>query len=171
MFCQVSSHRYDINTENRKLWTYRNMQPVCTAELTEEFTCICQGQDNRPPGLLVPIHADLADAYGYRRPRSAVISGSSGWFMCPSMHPHDDVMTWKRFQHYWPFVRVIYPAAGGFPSQLASNAELVLPLRLAWTCCWANSQVCDLRRHDPRCKNHVRRRFGICRVLWFGTVI
>ena len=21
---------------------------------------------------------------------------------------HDDIMTWKRFQHYWPFVRAIY---------------------------------------------------------------
>ena len=22
--------------------------------------------------------------------------------------PHDDVMTWQRFLHYWPFVRGIY---------------------------------------------------------------
>ena len=32
---------------------------------------------------------------------------------------HDDVMTWKHFTHYWPFVMGIL---GGFPSQRANDA-------------------------------------------------
>ena len=38
---------------------------------------------------------------------------------------HDDVIKWKRFPRYWPFVCVggagVPPVTGGFPSQRASN--------------------------------------------------
>ena len=40
---------------------------------------------------------------------------------------HDGAMTWKRFPHYWPFVRRIHRSSvvfGGFPSQRTSNAEM-----------------------------------------------
>ena len=36
---------------------------------------------------------------------------------------HDDVMTWKCFPQYWPFVREP-PLTDGFPSQRASNVQL-----------------------------------------------
>ena len=45
--------------------------------------------------------------YSYTRPRV----GSLFWYTEKRMHAcgqyHNDVMTWKRFPHYWPFVRGI----------------------------------------------------------------
>ena len=34
----------------------------------------------------------------------------------------DDVMTWKRFPHYWPYVKEIHQSPVDFPSQKDSNA-------------------------------------------------
>ena len=36
-------------------------------------------------------------------------------------HKHDNVMRWKHFLHYWPFVREFINAV---PSQMASYAQL-----------------------------------------------
>ena len=42
---------------------------------------------------------------------------------------HDDIMPWKRFLRYWPFVRGIHRSQNGFPSQRA------------WTNGWKNHLV------------------------------
>ena len=50
------------------------------------------------------------------------------------------------------------PMTGGFPSQRASNAELIFAFLLAWTNCWENTQVaCDLRCHDAELTSQERR--------------
>ena len=59
---------------------------------------------------------------------------------------YDDVMTWNRFSHNWPFVTISHQC-----HQRANNAEffLLLLLLLAWTSYWINSRsVSILRRHD-----------------------
>ena len=45
---------------------------------------------------------------------------------------HDDVMKWKHFPRYWPFVRGIHRSPE-FPSQRVSNAEL---WRFLWSAPW-----------------------------------
>ena len=39
------------------------------------------------------------------------------------LNDHYDIIKWKQFQRYWPFVKGIHssPVTGGFPSQKASN--------------------------------------------------
>ena len=49
---------------------------------------------------------------------------------------HDDVITWRFFPHYWPFVRGI-TGDRWLPSQRASNASN------SWTSFWANSPLDD----------------------------
>ena len=54
---------------------------------------------------------------------------------------HDDVIKWKHFPRYWPFVRGIL---GEFPSRGA----LMLSVVCAWTNSWSNNEdTGDLRRH------------------------
>ena len=56
---------------------------------------------------------------------------------------HDEVTTWKCFQHYWDSI-----VTGGFPSHRGSEAEFDASFLLAWTKCWINSWVIDMRCHD-----------------------
>ena len=57
----------------------------------------------------------------------------------PVPHTHDDVIKWKKFPCYWPFVRGIGYQWG---------TALILSLICAWTNSWANNRDAgDLRRH------------------------
>ena len=38
--------------------------------------------------------------------------------------PHDDVIKWKHFPRYWPFVRRIHPSHRWIPLTKAADAEL-----------------------------------------------
>ena len=60
---------------------------------------------------------------------------------------HDDVMKWKHFPRYWPFVRGIHRSAW-IPLTKASDAELCCFFNLPWIYCWVNnSEAGDLRRN------------------------
>ena len=60
---------------------------------------------------------------------------------------HDDVINWKHFPRYWPFVRGIHRSPVNSPHK-ASDAELWCLLWLAPEYGWVNSREADdLRRH------------------------
>ena len=55
---------------------------------------------------------------------------------------HDDVIKWKNFQHYWPFVRGIE-----FPAQMLVTRIIDVFLDRAWINGWvSNREAGDLRR-------------------------
>ena len=62
-------------------------------------------------------------------------------------HCHDNYMTWKRFPHYWPFVRGIYHFPLDYlhegPIKMSFNFVVVL----AWAKCWTNSRFTGNLRH------------------------
>ena len=62
---------------------------------------------------------------------------------------HDDVIKWKHFPRYWPFVRGIHRSGPGeFPSQRPVSGALMFPLICAWINGWVNNRKAgDLRRH------------------------
>ena len=65
-------------------------------------------------------------------------------------HGHDDVIKWKHFPCYWPFVRGIHrsPVTGEFPTQRAVTRSLMFSLICAWDDSWANNgDAGDLRRY------------------------
>ena len=81
----------------------------------------------------------------------------------------DDVIPWKRFSHYWPFVE-----KSAIPSQTVSDAEL-------W-CCRINSRlVDDMRRHVahamslkryPNVRDHYFKAIhGTLNELWVSTLL
>ena len=70
-----------------------------------------------------------------------VISGSHRWGHYPSKLSqsslHDDVIKWKHFPRYWPFVRVIHRSPVKYPKKSQWRGALMFSLICA----------CDSRRH------------------------
>ena len=63
---------------------------------------------------------------------------------------HDDVMKWKHFPRYWPFVRGIHrsPVPGEFPAKRPVTGYFDVSLICVWINGWINNREAgDLRRH------------------------
>ena len=61
---------------------------------------------------------------------------------------HDDVIKWKHFPHYWPFVRWNSPVAGEFPAQRPMTHSFDVFFICAWINGWINNREAgDLRHH------------------------
>ena len=65
---------------------------------------------------------------------------------------HDDVMKWKHFPRYWPFVRGIHRSPVNSPHKDQWRGALMFSLICTWTNGWVNNREAgDLRRH---CAHH-----------------
>ena len=62
---------------------------------------------------------------------------------------HDDVIKWKHFPRYWPFVRVNHRSQLDSPHKGLWRGDLVLSLICAWTNGWANKR----NDGDLRCQS------------------
>ena len=61
---------------------------------------------------------------------------------------HDDVIKWKHFPRYWPFVRGIHRSPVNSPYKGQWRGALMFSLICAWTNGWIdNRDAGDLRRH------------------------
>ena len=61
---------------------------------------------------------------------------------------HDDVITWKHFPRYWPFVRGIHRSPVNSPHKGQWRGALVFSLICAWIDDWVNNREAgDLSRH------------------------
>ena len=61
---------------------------------------------------------------------------------------HDDVIKWKHFTRYWPFVRGIHRSPVNSPHKNQWNRALMFSLIRAWINRWVNNcEAGDLRRH------------------------
>ena len=61
---------------------------------------------------------------------------------------HDDVIKWKHFPRYWPFVRGIHRSPVNSPHKGQWRGALMFPLICVWINGWANNREAgDLRRY------------------------
>ena len=61
---------------------------------------------------------------------------------------HDDVIKWKHFPRYWPFVRVIHRSPVNCPHKGQWRGALMFSVICAWINGWVNNhEACDLGRH------------------------
>ena len=61
---------------------------------------------------------------------------------------HDDVIKWKHFPRYWPFVRGIHRSPLNSPQKGQWRGALMFSLIYAWINAWLNNREAgDLRRH------------------------
>ena len=62
--------------------------------------------------------------------------------------PHDDVIKWKHFPRYWPFVREIHRSPVNFPHKGQWRGALMFTLICARINSWVNNgEAGDLRRY------------------------
>ena len=65
---------------------------------------------------------------------------------------HDDVIKWKHFPRYWPFVRGIHRPPVNSPHKGQWRGALLLSLICAWINGWVNNREAgDFRRHRGHC--------------------
>ena len=61
---------------------------------------------------------------------------------------HDDVIKWKHFPHYWPFVRGIHRSPVNSPHKGHWRGALMFSLICTWINHWVNNREADdLRRY------------------------
>ena len=61
---------------------------------------------------------------------------------------HDDVIKWRHFPRYWPFVRGIHRSPVNFPHKGQWRGALMFSLIYVWISGWVNSlEAGDLRRY------------------------
>ena len=69
-------------------------------------------------------------------------------FVDQMMSFHDDVIKWKHFPRYWPFVRGIHRSLVNSPHKSQWRGALMFSLICAWINGWVNNREAgDLRRH------------------------
>ena len=75
--------------------------------------------------------------------------GNFSWKCClTSVWSHDDVIKWKHFPRYWPFVREIHRSPVNSPHKGQWRGALMFSFNCAWTDSWAyNGDAGDLRRY------------------------
>ena len=66
--------------------------------------------------------------------------------------PHDDVIKWKHFPRYWPFVRGIHRSSVNSPHKGQWRGALMFSLVCVWINGWVNNREAgDLRRYSVHC--------------------
>ena len=76
---------------------------------------------------------------------------------------HDDVIKWKHFPRYWPFVRGIHRSTMNSPHKIQWREALMFSLICAWINGWVNNREAgDLRRHRAHYDLIVMSSHGVC---------
>ena len=80
-----------------------------------------------------------------------VIHGNS----CIILYIHDDIMKWKHFPRYWPFVRRIHRSPVNFTHKGQLRGALMFSLICVWiNSCVNNCEVGDWRRQSRSLWSH-----------------
>ena len=82
----------------------------------------------------------------------AIGLGITGNGLVLNMRTHDDVIQWKHFPRYWPFVRGIHRSPANSPHKGQWREALMFSLICARINGWVkNREAGDLRRHRAHC--------------------
>ena len=76
------------------------------------------------------------------------IEPSSHWRYLPESCIHEDVIKWKHFPRYWPFVRGIHRLPLNSPHKGQWHGALMFSFVCVWINGWVNNRgACNLKRH------------------------
>ena len=80
---------------------------------------------------------------------------------------HDDVIKWKHFPRYWPFVRGIHRSPVNYPHKGQWRGALMFSLICVWINGWVNNRKAGgLRRYRTHYDVIVMFYKDLCRVGW-----
>ena len=83
---------------------------------------------------------------------------------------HYDVIKWRHFSHYWPFVRGIHRWPVNFPHKGQWRGTLLFSLICAWTNDWVNTRDAgDLRRHRSHYDVTVNNLTALWVLIYFSV--
>ena len=85
---------------------------------------------------------------------------------------HDDVIKWKHFLHYWPFVRGIHRSPLNSPHKGQWRGALMFSLICVWINGWVNNREAgDLRRYRAHYDIVMKIKWCmVCCESWFFLV-
>ena len=92
------------------------------------------------------------------------------WWVCVT---HDDVIKWKHFSRYWPFVRGIHRSTVNSPHKGQWRGASIFSL----ICAWTNGRVNNRGAGDLRChRAHydvaaLKTVFSPVLQLWYGRIL
>ena len=87
-------------------------------------------------------HTNRPKANIYRRPPVQILTRRSKTFKTPA---HDDVIKWKHFPCYWPFVQGVHRSPVNSPQKGQWRGALMFSLICAWINGWVNHKAVDLK--------------------------
>ena len=97
--------------------------------------------------LKIPIPGKAAFVLKIPQDTSSGISDQWCVHTCAA-NPHDDVIKWKHFPRYWPFVRGIHRSPVNSPHKGQWRGALMFSLICVWINAWVNNgEAGDLRRY------------------------
>ena len=120
-------HRSQVNSPHKSQW--RRALIFCLI-----YAWINGWVNNREAG----------DLRRHRAHYDVIVMRCSGyqWIMClwcHLKHSHDDVITWKYFPRYWPFVRGIHQWPVNSPHKSQGRGALMFSLICVWINRWSNN--------------------------------
>ena len=82
---------------------------------------------------------------------------------------HDDVIKWKHFPRYWPFVRGNHRSPVNSPRKGQLRGALMFSFICAWMNAWVNNcEADDLRRYRAHYDLSVMsQRDACCSIIWW----
>ena len=89
----------------------------------------------------------LIQYYGHRGPSDARSHGTNSICIDLYLSGNDDVIKWKHFPRYWPFVRGIHRSPVNSPHKGQWGGALMFSLICARMNDWVNREAGDLRRY------------------------
>ena len=90
------------------------------------------------------------------------------------LRDHDDIITWKRCPHYWPFIKKIPPINGGVPSQMARMRGFYIFLfveqRVVMSVIWDNMTFIWHHSNEEG-RSHDHSRMWLCQTSGRGLIV
>ena len=106
--------------------------------------------------------------------RHGIGSQSSSWSKARKqrIHSHDDVIKWKHFPRYWPFVQGIHRSPVNSPHKGQWRGALMFSLICTWINGWENNREAgDLRGHRAHYDVTVMNRLsGLLPLFWLHGI-
>ena len=156
-----------------KNWLELNHRKTQQSTYLSEWTLCHQWQD-------FPLNCYLKVDI-YYRVLSAHCSGTGNatffglwefWVLNDDKSTHDDVIKWKRFPRYWPFVQGIHWSPVNSPHKDQWRGALMFSLIYAWMDGWVNNcEAGDLRRNPAHYDVTVMICSGNGLVSWQRAII
>ena len=101
-----------------------------------------------------------------------------GFHSYGSLISHNDVIKWKHFPRYWPFVRGIHRSPVNSPLKGQWRGALIFSLVCAWINGWVNNgEAGDLRRYRVHCDVivmiifHSHNMVPVHSCMWCGEML